>query len=293
MMMAAVMLLVMITMHATGKGLLWKVTGNNLSKPTYIVGSHHFIPATMIDSISGLRDAIAAADVVYGEIEAEKLTSPEAMKLMMEMSAAPADSTLDKVLTPEQMSQLDNVLAKYAGMPGLAAQLTPMKPALVSTQITVMQTSKAIPGLNLMAEQFDTGVMNYGKSLGKPVRGLETLESQMNLLLGASIASQADDLVKAVELDDKSCDMIKRLTDAYMAGDIELMLTLMTDAEIGASPEEMERTIYSRNRDWVAQLKALMPKESLMVVVGSGHLPGDEGMINLLRKAGYTVEPVK
>jgi uncharacterized protein YbaP (TraB family) len=50
--------------------------------------------------------------------------------------------------------------------------------------------------------------------------------------------------------------------------------------------------LYNRNRNWVSKLSDLMVSNSLVVAVGAGHLPGDKGVINLLRKAGYKVEPV-
>jgi uncharacterized protein YbaP (TraB family) len=51
--------------------------------------------------------------------------------------------------------------------------------------------------------------------------------------------------------------------------------------------------LYNRNRNWVAKLKELLPEKTLLIAVGAGHLPGDQGVINLLRKAGYTVTPIE
>ena len=51
--------------------------------------------------------------------------------------------------------------------------------------------------------------------------------------------------------------------------------------------------LYNRNRNWVKKLETLLPMEKLVIAVGAGHLPGDKGLINLLRKAGYKVEPVR
>jgi uncharacterized protein YbaP (TraB family) len=51
--------------------------------------------------------------------------------------------------------------------------------------------------------------------------------------------------------------------------------------------------LNNRNHNWVEKLKTIMPKSSVVVAVGAGHLPGEQGVINLLRKAGYTVTPVE
>ena len=56
-----------------------------------------------------------------------------------------------------------------------------------------------------------------------------------------------------------------------------------------SDPEDYERLIFSRNDNWVKQLAEEMPEASLLVVVGAGHLPGDRGVLEQLRKAGYTI----
>ena len=63
------------------------------------------------------------------------------------------------------------------------------------------------------------------------------------------------------------------------------------------TPEEkkirFEKLFTSRNKNWAEQLNTIMPQKSVLVVVGSGHLPGDDGLLDLLKRKGYTVEPVK
>jgi uncharacterized protein YbaP (TraB family) len=51
--------------------------------------------------------------------------------------------------------------------------------------------------------------------------------------------------------------------------------------------------LYHRNQNWVKKLKSLLPDKSLVIAVGAGHLPGEKGLINLLRKEGFTLTPVE
>jgi uncharacterized protein YbaP (TraB family) len=62
------------------------------------------------------------------------------------------------------------------------------------------------------------------------------------------------------------------------------------DPSIG---EFTDLLLYDRNANWSKKLQELMPGSSLVIAVGAGHLPGKKGVLNLLREAGYTVEPVK
>ncbi len=78
-----------------------------------------------------------------------------------------------------------------------------------------------------------------------------------------------------------------------MAQDLNKLFAVMTDAAKGDSEEIMEMLIYKRNRNWAQKLNVMMPERAMLVCVGAGHLPGDKGLLQLLRNMGYTVEPAK
>jgi uncharacterized protein YbaP (TraB family) len=83
--------------------------------------------------------------------------------------------------------------------------------------------------------------------------------------------------------------MIIDLTELYRKQDLAGLWELMLkDTE----PDEIETLIFGRNRNWVVQMKDLMPAAPTMFVVGAGHLPGDQGLIKLLEAEGYKLEPV-
>ena len=62
--------------------LLWKVSGNGLGRPSYIFGTHHMAPSSMIDQIPGMETAIEGCDIVVGEIEKDSLLAPEVQARM-------------------------------------------------------------------------------------------------------------------------------------------------------------------------------------------------------------------
>jgi uncharacterized protein YbaP (TraB family) len=124
--------------------------------------------------------------------------------------------------------------------------------------------------------------------------GLESVDEQINLLFNGSIANQAKGLVEACKQDEFFQVQSAALADAYLAQDLDKLLAVMTDATMGGdSEEEMEVLIYSRNRSWAEKLKVIMPERACLVCVGAGHLPGEQGLLQLLRNAGYTVEPMQ
>ena len=285
------LLLVATAVHAQ---LLWKVTGNGLGRPSYILGTHHMAPSTMIDQIKGVNEAIAGCDIVVGEVEKDSLMSPEVQARMAQAMVAPLDSTLDKVLTPADYGIVEKVFNKYFGTLGMKLkQVNNLKPNAISTQMQAMQAIKYFPNFDANS-LIDVMVQTRANEAGRPSVGLENVDEQINLLFNGSIANQAKGLVEACKQDEFFQVQSAALADAYLAQDLDKLLAVMTDATMGGdSEEEMEVLIYSRNRSWAEKLKVIMPERACLVCVGAGHLPGEQGLLQLLRNAGYTVEPMQ
>lgn len=285
------LLLVATAVHAQ---LLWKVTGNGLGRPSYILGTHHMAPSTMIDQIKGMNEAIVGCDIVVGEVEKDSLMSPEVQARMAQAMVAPLDSTLDKVLTPADYGIVEKVFNKYFGTLGMKLkQVNNLKPSAISTQMQAMQAIKYFPNFDANS-LIDVMVQTRANEAGRPSVGLESVDEQINLLFNGSIANQAKGLVEACKQDEFFQVQSAALADAYLAQDLDKLLAVMTDATMGGdSEEEMEVLIYSRNRSWAEKLKVIMPERACLVCVGAGHLPGEQGLLQLLRNAGYTVEPMQ
>lgn len=271
--------------------ILYKIEKPGSEKTSYILGTHHFAPLAAVDSIAELKSVLEGADKLYGEIDMSKMQDPAVMMGLQQTMLAPMDSTLDKVLTPAQLDSVKNVWNEYTGGAAPFEMMQAMKPALISTQLAAMMSMKVLPELNPM-EGIDMTMQNRARQLGKPVEGLETMEFQMNMLYNKPIAEQAKDLMKEIRDVEGVQSQATKLAKAYMDHDIDALLDLMLEAEDG-NEAEIERIIYSRNDNWVKKLVAEMPSESLVVVVGAGHLPGQRGVLEGLRKSGFKVTPVK
>jgi uncharacterized protein YbaP (TraB family) len=83
------------------------------------------------------------------------------------------------------------------------------------------------------------------------------------------------------------------MVKAYREQNLELLDSLSNKSDPGMEADYMDLLLYGRNRHWVEQMPALMKENSLLFAVGAGHLPGDQGVINLLRKKGYKLTPMK
>lgn len=275
--------------------LLWKISGGDAKNNSYLLGTHHLAPLSMLDSISGFDKAIKEVDAIVGEVDMAKMASE--MQALVSYMLAPADSTLTSLLTPAEADSLTMVLQRYMGPQISAAQFAPMKPAAVSTQLALLETMATMPEAaeQLAAgKQLDSEVQALATAAGKEVLAFETAEEQLGILMGAPLAKQAQMLMEAVRqsLSGKAAETALELTNAYKSQDLDAVASLIL-AEEDMDKVDVERLILARNRKWVNTLIELLPQRSVMISVGAGHLPGPEGLISLLQAKGFNVRPVK
>ena len=290
----SLVLAVLMLALASQAQLLWKVSGNGLSRPSYIMGTYHFAPANMMEKIPGMERALEGCDVVVGEIDKEEMMGQDAQMKMAMAMMAPADSTLDVLFSPEDYAIVEQVFDKYFSNMGVKlSQMNMLKPGAISVQMQAMQAVKHFPNFN-ESELIDMAVQTRANEMGRPSIGLETIDEQIELLFNSPLTEQAEGLLEACKKDDLFTVQSSALVEAYMAQDLTELERIFTDPELGGDDAEaMDALIYERNRNWAEKLVKMMPERAALVCVGAGHLPGDQGLLQLLRYRGYTVEPMK
>lgn len=284
-----ILLLFLASINVNGQ-LLWKVTGAGCYETSYLFGTLHLETREFIDSVPGLSTAIETVDVIYGELEGDNMTSLSSMMQLIKDATAPADSTLDKLLSTEDYIMVDAVVKKYMFGFGLK-ELKSLKPAVLTTQLSMMQMQEFYPNSLDPKNLIDFAVQKRGKELGKRVEGLEEVEDQTSALFGAPLLEQAEELADFCRKDGKFGESSKQLYEAYRAQDLAAIEKIVFDPEMGMDDAEMDRMSYERNRKWMEKITATLPVQRVLVAVGAAHLVGKDGLINLLRERGYTVEP--
>lgn len=279
-----------LTAASASAQLLWKVEGNGLQAPSYIFGTHHVAPSDMVSRVAGLTDALDEVAAVYGEVNMVDLNPMEMQQMVMPHIMAPADSTLSVLFTPAQLDSIGALLTSYTGQPVDMSQMETLKPVMIGTQLAILQSMKAFPGFNPQA-QLDATLQNMAKAAGKEVGGLETFEYQLGVLYDTPLSIQADELMEGIRNDSEAIEKAASLANAYTSGDLGTISSLLYD-DPDMTQAKLEKLLLVRNRAWTALLPDIMGARPVLVAVGCGHLPGDEGLIALLRNAGYTLTPV-
>ncbi len=292
-------LVVMTTMSMQAQ-LLYKISGNGLTKPSYIIGTYHLAPVSFADSIPGLTEALAATEQVYGELDMTDLASAENMQIMQAGMMLPEGITLSKLLTEEEMGRLNVVLKELMGVDMTNAmvkqQLDALSPQALQTQLSLLIYMKKHAGFNPQAT-FDGYFQQVAQQQGKGVGGLETPEFQVQTLFkGMSLERQKQLLMCLVDNKDYTELMAERLVKAFFAQDLEGVKAVMDEKEhnqCDSTPEEEDQLINDRNANWIKLMPQIMKDKATFFAVGAGHLPGDKGVLTLLKNAGYTIEGVK
>lgn len=265
--------------------LLWKVSGNGLTRNSYLFGTHHLIDRTQIKNFDQILAICDQADAVVGEIE---MNDTDLQAKVMN-GALMTEGTIKDLLSPEDYIFLDNEFKLLLGT-GLD-HLGKMKPMMLDNLFGILCYMKE----NSMNKQPDAVDMIFQKNAtdnNKKIIGLETVEDQVYALFGSlSLKRQAEILMKDVRKKQKGIDLLKQLNKLYLAGNL-VGLEALNQEDDSMTLEEKKALEETRNINWMIKLPALLNEQSCFIAFGCLHLTGESGLINQLKKVGYSVEPI-
>lgn len=279
---------------ADENALLWEIAGKNLPTSSYLFGTIHILPAENFLLTEATQRAFDNSHRVAFEIDTEAMMSPLGMMGMLSKMYMNNDTTLKDLLSPEDY-QL--VTEHFAGMGMPMFIMGRIKPMFLS--IMAGQDMEAgAKGMGMMGENsksYELELTQRAKTQKKPIAGLETAAFQMSLFDSIPYAAQATMLMDAIKGEgDNSADaMMEKMITLYTSQDIVGMQALMHTDQAGGLGGYEELLLLKRNRNWIPVMEKMMARERVFFAVGAGHLAGDEGVIALLRKAGYTLTPIQ
>lgn len=262
--------------------LLWKITGKSLTAPSYLFGTMHIVCPEDLQLSPQLISAISATDRTYLELDMDDMKEIMGMLPLMRMKN---NVKLKDLLTEAEYERIKAFFAKGAG--GLPfAMLENFKPFLVSGMIAQqMLDCKATEGM-------ESAIMKQVKSEKKEIYGLETGAFQASIFDSIPYEIQAKELLKSVDSTSKYSDQMKQMLQAYREQNLQELEHFFTDEDQLMS-QYVDLLLYGRNRNWAEKMPELMQAAPTFFAVGAGHLVGEQGVVALLRKAGYKVEPIK
>ena len=262
------------------KNLLWKISGKGLKSPSYLFGTIHATCDATLDA--NTLKALDDTKQLFLEIDMDDKAMPMQMMKFMKMND---DAKLSTLLSAEDFEIVDVFLTENMKMS--AKFFDTYKPFMISAMLMPKL-------LDCKYASVESELMRVTKEQSEEVYGLETIEDQMKVFDAIPYQTQANELLKtAKEGLEKSKIEFQKMMDSYNDKDIEAMLAMMDDSENKMTSENKDVLLNNRNKNWIPVITNTAKQVPTFFAVGAAHLAGDEGVIKLLRKAGYKVEAVK
>ncbi|MCV6823700.1 MULTISPECIES: TraB/GumN family protein [Halocynthiibacter] len=279
-------------------GNLWhaKKDGSDI----YVQGTLHMPDARHEAQIEKLKPLIDASDIVFFEANSEDLAkAQDAIGSQPELLFITDGPSLPELLTEEEWQLLSDQMTQR-GIPAFLA--SKFKPSYAMMTLSVPPCASEL--LTGKAKGLDHLLMAYAEGEGIPTSGLEPYDTALTFFDQGEDETALDFLRTALAQADISADMNVTLVDAYFEGEHSLIWEfsrLKSYETPGTTREEVtemlteveELMINGRNRNWMDVLLPAAEDATVVVAVGAAHLAGDEGVLNLLAEAGYTLTPME
>lgn len=263
--------------------LLYKVSKDSSDvKPSYIVASNRLInPMGTITQVSELRNAMTYTDQMYFEVN--KAAYANSLKDAKKLENG---KTLLSLLTPAQQTKLNAFLKKYMEVDFRSSYVQKkygnLTPAALMEDLEQLLFVANHMGQYDPTHTFDQYFEAQAKANNETVGGLSEIDDYINATYKKDLKQQVAQLVSFLENENVELSKLNKAVDAYGAQDL--------DAVSKASADRVDKALLAA---WTAKMQTVMAEKPTFFVVDAANLGGEEGILQKLRQAGYTVEGFK
>ena len=269
------------TTAANNHHLLWKVEGK--SNVVYLMGSIHLMKAEDYPLAPPLETAYSNAQIAVFETDISIMSDLSGQMALLTKMQLPEGDSLQKHLSPETYA----AFTKHVKETGLPMEMfDSLKPAMAITMLDVMEMTKLGADPEKGLDKYFDGKAHQD---GKQIVGFETADFQMDLLLSLTREEEEAMAKSSLEDMDKSKDQFAQIMKDWKTGDSVGLEKLLNDA-VREEPALYKRLVTDRNKTWEPKIEEMLKGgKNAVVIVGSAHLVGDEGVVELLRKKGFKI----
>ena len=274
--------------------ILWKIERHG-QPSSYLFGTVHLTDERVTKLSPAVRSALKEAKTVALEVADLSENATAAVFAQSAPLAMYSDGRrLDQLLSPAEYETVKKVISR-SGLPDNLASV--FKPWIVSMILSVSdcERTKAQNGKHVL----DMKIAETGKALSIPVVGLETIPEQLAALAAVPEQQQLDMLRVSLKFAHRMNDLMETLVQLYLdrriTAALPLQVAMARQAGVGegAYVGFQQKLLIERNEKMLAVATPLLTQGGAFIAVGALHLPGKQGLVALLRKAGYTVTPVE
>ena len=268
--------------RAQDKSFLWQVRSDKSN--IYILGSIHFLKNENYPLKKTIEKAFDSTEKLVLEIDLKSADPGAVQRVTLEKGINRDGKTLQQNVSPETYS-LAEKRAQELGIDIRA--LSPLKPWIVALTMTAVQLQKL--GFD-PKHGVDRYLAERAIKSGKTIAGLETVAFQIGLIDDLSERDQEAMLRQSLKEMDRLESGLDQIVRAWSTGDVDSLEALLLSG-MREYPAVYQKVIVDRNRRWLPEIEKMIERgESTLIVVGAGHLVGKDGVVELLKARGYTVE---
>jgi uncharacterized protein YbaP (TraB family) len=278
-----------------GDGLLWKLERAGQA-PSFLFGTMHMTDPRVTSLTPAAEQAFESSRTVV--IETTEILDPAKMLAGMmknpELTMFTDGTTLMSLMSPEDADAVEKALDERGVPPATVAK---MKPWMLTAMLALPACELARKAAG--ASVLDVKLAEDAKAAGKKLEGLETMADQLGAMASLPIDFHIRGLVDTLKLGDRADDMIETMIVLYQSGQTGMFWPLFRavlppggEDEAGYAAFE-ETMVTARNRNMVAKAASILDEGDAFIAVGALHLPGPNGLVELLRKDGYTVSAIR
>lgn len=265
--------------------LLWKITHEDMAAPSYLFGTMHLMKSGYLDKWPNVQKAFQEADrvVVEAILDSSKIMQVGRMGVMR-------NATYEALYDSATLDTVEQYLKEKLAMP--VPTLKRMKPM----QLAVLDSRKVFQQVNSPLKSADGIIVDQyfarrAKALNKEVIPLETMMEQSRMLFKEmSNKEQAELLLAQIRQHDKMASFAKKLLKYYRDRSLTSLHALYQEQDIAT--QNLGFLVEKRNKKWVSSLTETFKEGNAFAAVGALHLPGKEGILNLLEEKGFEVQPL-
>jgi uncharacterized protein len=282
---ALALLLIVGHANAQYKSLFWRISGNGLKDTSYLYGTMHTADSRIIDMSKRARPYFDASKAYAMEIDPDG--EKNMMGLMSKMMMGKGYS-LQKMIPVKEYGYLDSICTSQIGFP--MSMFDNVSPVIIMTIFEGVSMGLDQSALGGGAQVLDLYLHDEAKKAKKKIIGIETVNEQLGALGSLSFQEQADMLTQEVDSFRVNKNGGQEVLKYYLGQDLDSLSA--NDDDSKKSEKFYKALVIDRNERMASRIGEFIKKQSTFIAIGALHLPGDAGVITLLRKKGFTVEPV-
>jgi len=262
--------------------LLWEISGNGLKQPSYLFGTIHIIPKSDYFFTDEMKQAFDSCKALVLEADMFSISLSEKIKMVNKV-LIPDGKTLEQYMDSNEYAYFKQVLKDSLGISGkkVDKKYARIKPFFLTALLLQEFVGKT--------KTYEQELFNDSKKNDMSLLGLETIEFQLSLAEEIPFGEQLTELT-----DMNQYRSYSTMVALYKRQDLDgLHKMSIEEYKTPAEKEFLDLFLTKRNSDWIPKIEKMINEQPCFIAVGALHLPGETGVIELLKKEGFTVNPVK